>query len=225
MAKLNLNRLEAEERLARYEKMINTLRDERNIISETNSIISLRREANDSSLVDYKKLKTEASLNEQGDYLERLKKIPVIHIGDEVYHPREQYSVLERAIQKREAEIMKLAAKGEHTDAVKEEGNYLFELGYFVRSAREYDDLQIRIGSLYAEQEQLLDKLSGESAKEKAKTREIEKLSVRHMAAKLQKEFPDKTVDELLWHIADKVNKAYETIKAAYYYGDKKKKK
>ncbi len=225
MAKQTRNRLEAEERVARYEKMINTLREERNIISETNFIISLRREANDKSLVEYKTLKAEAALNEKSDYLTRLKTIPVIHIGDNVYHPREQYTTLERAIQKRESEIMKRAAKGEHTDALKAEGNYLFELGYFVRSAREYDDLQLRIGKLYTEQEQLIDELSGETKQEKAKTREIEKLSVRNMAAKLSHEFPDKTVDELLWRIADKVNKAYETIKAAYYYKEKKGRK
>jgi len=222
MAKQIRNRLEAEERVARYEKMINKLREERNIISETNSIISLRREANDKSLVDYKTLKAEAALNEKGDYLTRLKTIPVIHIGDNVYHPREQYTTLERAIQKREGELMKLAARGGQTEALKAEGNYLFELGCFVRSAREYDDLQMRIGKLYAEQEQLLDELSGESRQEKAKMRAIEKLSVRTMAANLSGEFPDKTVDELLWRIADKVNKAYETIKAAYYYTGKK---
>jgi hypothetical protein len=221
MAKLKYDRLEAEERIARYDTIINSLRDDRNIISETNSIISLRREANEHTMAAYKSLKAEASRHPETDYAERLKKIPVIHIGDRVYHPGEQYAILERAIQKREIEITKLATKGQYTEALKEEGNYLFELGYFVRSAREYDDLQIRIGRLYAERELLLDYLSGEKKQDKLRAREMEKISVRNMVTKLQLHYPEKTVDELLWHIADKVNKAFESIKAAYYYKEK----
>lgn len=221
MAKLNYDRLEGEERVARYDTMINSLREDRNIISETNSIISLRREATEHTLSEYKTLKAEAGKHPEADYTEQLKNIPVIHIGDRVYHPAEKYVILERAIEKRESEVMKLAAKGQFTDALKEEGSYLFELGYFVRSAREYDDLQIRIGRLYAEREQLLDYLSGEKKLDRINTRMMEKISVRNMVAKLHLEFPEKTTDELLWHIADKVNKAFETIKAAYYYKEK----
>ncbi len=222
MANPQYSRLEAEERVARYEGMINSLREERNIISETNSILSLRREANDNSLEEYTSLQTETALRSTARDVERLKTIPIIHIGEHVYHPAEQYSVLERAIQKREQEITKLALKVPYTDALKEEGNYLFELGYFVRSARDYDALQVRISRLYEEREHLLDYLNGEKPQSIARAREIEKLSVRNMVVKLQKELPEKTLDELLWHIADKVNKAYESIKAAYYYKGKK---
>lgn len=222
MATLKYSRLEAEERVVRYEGMINSLREERNIISETNSIISLRREAHANTLAEYKSLQAGAALSVAGDHEKRMKSIPVIHIGANVFHPGEQYAVLERAIQKREDEIMKEIAKGTYTNALKDEGNYLFELGYFVRSAREYDDLQVRISRLYSEREELLDYLSVKKIQEIQKAREIENVSVRNMVIKLQKEFPEKTVDELLWHIADKVNKAYETVKAAYNYKKKK---